>query len=48
MSPDKDDEPTQITPAGAEIPVPDREDVLDAFRKIASSSDDVEREHPGR
>lgn len=28
-------EPTQTTEHGAEIPVPTREDVMDAFRKVA-------------
>lgn len=36
MSPEhEDDEPTQTTPAGAEIPVPDRADVMHAFKKVA-------------
>jgi hypothetical protein len=36
MSPEhEDDEPTQTTPGGAEIPVPERDDVFDALRKVA-------------
>lgn len=37
MSPDKDDEPTQTTETGFEIPVPERVDVLAALRKAAKS-----------
>lgn len=36
MSPEpKDDEPTQTTPAGAEIPVPERDDVMGVFERVA-------------
>ena len=38
--PDESDEPTQTTPQGAEIPVPDREDVLSALRKVAHVPND--------
>jgi hypothetical protein len=34
---DKEQEPTQQTPKGLEIPVPKRKDVMDAFRKIAGA-----------
>jgi hypothetical protein len=30
----KEQEPTQRTPKGLEIPVPKRKDVMDAFRRI--------------
>lgn len=35
----KDDEPTQYTPKGYEIPVPKRKDILDLFRKSAEPID---------
>jgi hypothetical protein len=35
---------TQTTPAGAEIPVPEREDVMAAFRKVAKADDTTEDE----
>ncbi|HJQ49979.1 MAG TPA: hypothetical protein VJ838_05655 [Gaiellaceae bacterium] len=31
---DKEQDPTQRTPKGLEIPVPKRKEVMDAFRKI--------------
>jgi hypothetical protein len=31
---DKPQEPTQKTPKGLEIPVPKRESIFDAFRKV--------------
>lgn len=33
---DVSDKPTQTTPKGETIPVPEREDVLDALRKAAA------------
>jgi hypothetical protein len=39
----RDDEPTQTTPKGAEIPVPDREDVMAALRKVARATHDEGR-----
>ncbi|MDQ3524787.1 MAG: hypothetical protein M3451_07010 [Chloroflexota bacterium] len=42
---DDDDEATQQTPAGAEIPVPEREDVMAALRKAARAAPD-EQEPP--
>ncbi len=33
--PDRADEPTQQTPTGYTIPVPSREDVEDALRRVA-------------
>jgi len=35
MPDDESDEPTQETPAGAQIPVPTKGDVLGALRKVA-------------
>lgn len=41
MSPEKDDEPTQTTEQGYEIPVPAREDVFAALAKVAKADDAV-------
>ena len=38
--PDESDEPTQATPAGATIPVPDREDVMEALLKVPWATPD--------
>lgn len=35
----KDAEPTQTTEQGAEIPVPERDDVMAAFRKVAKANE---------
>lgn len=35
VSSDPRDQPTQQTEQGLEIPIPDRKDVMDAFRKVA-------------
>jgi|1186.fasta_scaffold668194_2 hypothetical protein len=36
---DHDEQPTQTTPKGAEIPVPERDDVMRAFEKVAKAPD---------
>jgi hypothetical protein len=40
MPEDPEEEPTQHTPKGAEIPVPTREEVLRDLRKVAKPSRD--------
>jgi hypothetical protein len=47
MSPDKDDEPTQTTDKGLEIPVPEREDVFAALSRVARSKNDAARPEHG-
>lgn len=42
----KDAEPTQTTEQGAKIPVPERADVLAAFRKVAKA-DEMPADEPG-
>ena len=45
--PDESDEPTRATPGGATIPVPDREDVMEALLKVPWAIPE-EREPPER
>lgn len=42
--PDQEQEPTQRTPKGLEIPLPKREDVMDAIRKVAKPDEPPEDE----
>ncbi|MDO8363801.1 MAG: hypothetical protein Q7V88_12950 [Actinomycetota bacterium] len=42
----EDREPTQTTVAGETIPVPTRDDVMDAFRKVAKLPAQQEEDDP--